>query len=147
MSVKISVDSNFDRLAARINRMANFDQGALLDTIGATVESQTRRRISDEKYGPDDQQWPAWLDTYAATRHGGHSLLIGEGHLLDSIQYLVSDGQVEVGSNLIYASTHQFGDEDRNIEPRPFLGLSTANIDELDTVLDDFFNEHMRRTA
>jgi phage gpG-like protein len=29
-----------------------------------------------------------------------------------------------VGTNLIYGATHQFGDEERGIPARPYLGLS-----------------------
>jgi len=39
--------------------------------------------------------------------------------------------EVQVGSNLIYAATHQFGDPARNIPARPFLGLSTDDRTEI----------------
>lgn len=82
---------------------------ALLDTLGAVVESQTRRRIADEKQAPDGSSWPDWSAPYAKTRHGNQSLLQGEGDLLDSIQYLVERNQVRVGSPLPYAAVHQDG--------------------------------------
>ncbi|MBU2713731.1 phage virion morphogenesis protein [Zooshikella sp. WH53] len=57
----------------------------LLDTLGATVESQTRRRIEEEQTAPDGSPWPTWSSGYAATRHGNQSLLQNEGHLVDSL--------------------------------------------------------------
>ncbi len=81
----------------------------LLDALGAVVESQTRRRIQNEKTAPDGSDWPAWNESYAKTRHGNQSLLQGEGDLLDSIQYVVERNQVRIGSPLAYARSHQDG--------------------------------------
>lgn len=81
----------------------------LLDTLGAVVESQTRRRIADEKTAPDGSPWPDWSDDYAKSRHGNQSMLQGEGDLLDSIQYIVQKNQVRIGSPLAYARVHQEG--------------------------------------
>lgn len=130
------------RATERIEQLGRFDRKQLLDVIGGTVESQTRLRIDDEKFAPDGTQWPNWLDSYAKTRHGGHSLLEGEGDLLDSIGYAVYFGsdEVEVGSNLVYAATHDQGDEDRGIVQRQFLGLSDDNRDELDEIVDRFID-------
>lgn len=113
----------------------------LLENIGALVESQTRRRIQEEKTGPDGKAWQAWSDRYARNRPGGRSLLQSEGGLLDSIQYLVTDGEVEVGSNLIYAATQQYGDDARGIPARPYLGISDENEAEIDELLQDHYRE------
>lgn len=128
----------------RLDALAGFDQRDLLEVIGSTVESQTRRRIADEKTSPDGEQWQDWSEDYAKTRHGGHSLLEGEGDLLDSVDYLVGSGEVEVGSNLIYFATHHFGDEDRGIPQREALGLSDDNEAELDAVIIDWFEEILK---
>jgi len=146
----IGIKSDFaavQRAQQRIEKLSRIDRKQLLDVVGATVESQTRRRIEEEKFAPDGTQWPNWLDSYAKTRHGGHSLLIGEGDLLGSIGYAVYFGsdEVEIGSNLIYAATHDQGDEDRGIEQRQFLGLSDANQDELDRIVDEFIDGLMER--
>ena len=92
------------RVQGRIDKLARLDRAALLDGIGAEVESQTRRRLEEEKTAPDGEPWELWSDRYQRTRHGGHSLLVGEGDLLDSIQYQVAGDEVEVGSNLVYAA-------------------------------------------
>ena len=81
----------------------------LLDSLGGIVESQTRRRIADEKTSPDGQRWDDWSSSYAKTRHGNQSLLQSEGDLLDSIQYQVQRNQVRIGSPLAYAGVHQYG--------------------------------------
>lgn len=125
---------------AVLDRLANADLRPLLDALGSEVETQTRRRISEEKTAPDGAPWAPWSDAYAATRHGGQSLLQSEGHLLDSMHYQVIGGDVvEVGSNLVYAAIHQFGGEEvgRNIPARPYLGLSDENIDDLAALASD----------
>lgn len=130
-----------DHIADRIEALAGFSRPDLLEIIGATVESQTRRRIAEDKASSDGDRWPGWSEKYAKTRHSGHSLIEGQGDLLDSLTHLVGADDVQIGSNLIYAATHQFGDEDRNIPQRQYLGLSSDDEEELDRVIGDFFRE------
>ena len=135
--------SAIDKLQRRIDEFGGFDRRHLLDIAGATVESQIRRRITEDKESPDGTRWPDWSPRYAKTRHAGQSLLDGEGDLVDSIVYVVYfDGSaVEIGSNLVYFATHNFGDEDRNIPARESIGLSNDDEEELDAVIEDFFKE------
>jgi len=127
-------------LRERVARISELDRRGLLDVIGAKVESQTRRRIEDDKAGPQGDAWPDWSDAYAKTRHGGQSLLESGGFLLDSITYAVflSGDRVEAGSNMIYAATQQYGDKERNIPARDFIGLSNDDGNELEKTVDDF---------
>ncbi|HBD18678.1 MAG TPA: phage virion morphogenesis protein [Arenimonas sp.] len=133
--------SGIKALERRLAALGGFDAGDLLDVIGAQVESQARRRISEEKQAPDGAAWPNWSEEYAATRHSGHSLLEGEGDLIGSLDHVVSGNEVEIGSNLIYAATHQFGDEERNIQARPYLGLSAGDEAEIERTILDWFRE------
>jgi len=134
----------------------------LLESVGALVESQTRRRIQEEKEGPMGQAWPEWNELYALDRHGNQSLLEGSGALVDSIQSLVTGDQVEVGTNLIYAGVHQdgatikpvkakklrfqmggesFAVDSVTIPARPFVGVSSDNLDELKELLNDWIRD------
>lgn len=128
----------------------------LLEAIGFQVEQQTKRRIHEEKTAPDGSSWPEWSDAYLAAseesqekaerkagrKSGGphHTILELTGSLRDSITFAVgSDAEeVEVGSNLPYAATHQYGDEARHIPKREFLGVSEANARELDRLVVGF---------
>lgn len=126
---------------------------SLLDAVGAIVESQTRRRIADEKTSPAGKPWDDWSEAYAASKHGaddahdahpgelresgGHSLLVLDGGLLDSVQFLVTGEEVEVGSNLKYAR--------RQNAARPFLGLSKDNEREVVEIIDDFLDDQIKR--
>lgn len=133
MSTSLNISlAGFDALDAMIDKFTGLDTSGLLDALGAEMESQTHERLQETKQGPDGDDWESWWDSYAQSRHSNHSLLMGEGNLDDSIQYLVEKGAVEVGSNLAYAATHQFGDEDRGQVARPYLGVSAD--DEVDLV-------------
>ena len=137
-----------DRLNQRLSRitagLSDFRQ--LLADVGGVVESQTRRRISEEKASPEGAAWKPWTEAYAESRHGGHSLLEGEGELLDSIQFLVEGDRVEIGTNLIYGAIHQFGGAEVgiNIPARPYLGIGPANEDDLVAELDEWADRQLR---
>ena len=148
-ALEITVDSaELAALSRRLNLLSLTvsDRKGLLKAVGSELETQTRRRLSDEKEAPAGTPWPEWSDDYAATRHGGHSLLQSEGDLLDSITYEVSDDRVEVGTNLIYGAIHQFGGDEVGIPipPRPYLGLSRDNRADLEAILEDWGREALR---
>ena len=67
----------------------------------------------------------------------------GGGHLRDSITHNVTADGVEVGSNLAYAATHQYGDPRRNIPERPYLGASEQDLDELRDIVDGWLARHL----
>ncbi|HEI8708539.1 TPA: phage virion morphogenesis protein, partial [Citrobacter freundii] len=110
ITVEVSGDQKFQDIRRAIERLADQSlQQELLESIGAVVESQTRRRISSEKTSPAGEKWQDWSDSYAKTRHSNQSLLQGNGDLLDSIQYVVSGYVVRVGTPLDYGRTHNEG--------------------------------------
>lgn len=113
MSVSVEVSTHGVELARYqrlLDTLGRSDHKAeLLESIGAVVESQTRRRISDEKTAPDGTPWAPWSADYAKTRHGNQSLLQGAGNLLDSIENQVQRSSVRIGSPLPYSGVHQDG--------------------------------------
>lgn len=138
-----------DRLNARLDRLARPALPKLLHQLVAEGESQTRRRIESERRGPDGEAWPEWSESYAAGRHHGHSLLIAQGHLLDSIIGYVDTGLgfalgAGWGSNRVYAALHQFGGTPgmkpgpRAVPARPFLGISPENEEALLAIVDAY---------
>lgn len=113
MAVSVEVHTQGPELAdyqRLLDTLGRSDHKAdLLDSLGGVVERQTKRRISDEKRAPDGGAWAPLTEDYKKTRHGGNSLLDGEGHLHDSIEYQVQRNSVRVGSALVYAGVHQDG--------------------------------------
>lgn len=152
MSIGIAIDATeLELLQRRLLSMSRVSFTSLLEGVGAVVESQTRRRIQDEKRGPDGGLWQGWSDAYAESKHGagnhlphpsdhyesqGHTLLSLSGALLDSIQGDVTFDELEVGSNLQYAK--------RQNEMRQFIGLSNDDNREVLGVINDFLDREMR---
>jgi phage virion morphogenesis protein len=110
-----------EQVAAALRRAIAQTQNmhGLHEGIAVLIENSTRRRIAEDKRSPDGAAWPAWSPAYAATRGSGHSLLQGQGDLLDSIQSVATAASAEVGSNLVYAAIHQFGGTTKPHEIRP----------------------------
>jgi len=140
--VGIEVDvRGMRRVQSQLRKFANAPIDELMDAVGAELQSQTHERITEDKAGPDGEEWPEWSERYAKTRHAGQSLLEGEGALVESLQWVVEDDGLEFGTNLIYGAIHQFGGEevDIPIDPRPYLGVNDENLDDIEAVIDDWF--------
>lgn len=133
-----------DGAGKALGRLGRLEKKSLLNHIGSEVENQTRRRISDEKTAPDGADWEYWSGEYSLSRHMGQSLLQSEGNLLDDMAHFVQGDYVEVGSGLIYAAAHQFGYDGKNIPARPYLGLSPENEEDVQSLIDDFLEDHMK---
>jgi phage virion morphogenesis protein len=128
-----ALDRRIDRLLAGLN-----NPEPLLRELAAAGESQTRRRMESDKRGPDGTPWPEWSPGYAATRHGGQSLLDARGDLIQSLTAFADRQTAGWGTNLIYAATHQFG---RGAIPaRPFLGVSDDDERELLDLAEDWLD-------
>lgn len=153
MSSSIVVDINDLKLTAdKIAALESVDPSDLMTNIGAIGESQTRRRIADEKTAPDGTPWPP--------NKTGTSILFQTGeHLLGSVAFVPSADEVEWGASWEWAHVHQDGmtikpkDAKRlafmvgnkqifarqvTIPPRPFVGLSDDNRTEISDVVTDW---------
>ena len=144
--VTITQDTRgLEALAGRLNQLTSVDYSDLLEQIGGTVESQTRRRLSEEKEAPDGSAWKPLSDDWAARKSERSSggMLEYQGHLLDSIAYQVNGDEVEIGTGLIYGAIHQLGGEPvgKPIPARPYLGLSSDNETELNEVIEAWLNQ------
>jgi len=153
MSIGLQFDlGGIERLQRRIEKLGQMDRKDLLTQLGGLMESQTRRRISEEQQAPDGEPWQAWTSGHAATRHGGQSLLQGDGNLVDSLASDVAGDEVTTGSILIYAAIHQFGGTPdmaagpAGIPARPYLGFSQDNLDEIEATVDQVLDRQLERT-
>ena len=138
------IEGHFAKLTAPLY------MGHLLDLVGALVESQTQKRIHEQKTAPDGTPWPEWSEKYKATRHKNQSMLESHGDLLTSIDHVVHAGlgesEVEVGSRLRYSAAQNYGahfsivstHHEVNIPARQYLGLSDDNTRELDELVVNY---------
>ncbi|WP_328184630.1 phage virion morphogenesis protein [Marinobacter sp. OP 3.4] len=150
MSIGLTFDlASVGRLQERIERLGRVNRRELLEQLAGVVESQVRRRISEEKESPDGERWQAWTSDYAATRHGGQSLLEGDGGLIDSVTSEIDGDQALTGSNLVYFAIHNFGGTPdmapgpAGIPARQSLGFNQDNLDEIEAVADRWLDNHL----
>ncbi|MEO0681034.1 MAG: phage virion morphogenesis protein [Pseudomonadota bacterium] len=130
-----------------LQRLGRWEETELLGAVGAVAEGAARRRLDEEKAGPDGAPWAPWSDAYGARRKPNQSLLVRSGALRDSLHHVVEGNVVRVGSNLVYAAIHQFGGADAGkpeLPARPYLGLSAEDEAEIEDVVADFLAEVMR---
>lgn len=81
------------------------------------------------------------LKTGAISAALNSKILVESGNLRDLMRYQIGQDGLKFGSDRIYAATHQFGDEKRDIPARPFLGLSEEDRQEILDILAD----HLKR--
>ncbi len=146
-----------DGIEAALGRLSPLDGPTLLSGIARLLQQQTRRRIEDDKTGPDGKAWqPNW---------SGTSILYRTGALSRSIDYAVTGDQIVLGSGLIYATPHQFGAVIRPVKakalvfqvgnglralkkvtlpPRPFVGVSAGDASEIVEATADFLRRLLR---
>lgn len=153
--VSIKVDGSeaaLEALGAMIARAKN--TRGLFDEIGASLVVSTQRRFEDGR-APDGSPWPP---SFRALAEGGKTL-VDTARLMQSITHVASDGGVEVGTNVLYAATHQLGATIRpvnakalafkiggreifaqevTIPARPFLGLDDDDETEILAIAGDW---------
>lgn len=143
--LEFHTDFNASRAELKIEQLSKLDKSELLESLAQLGEQQTKHRISTEKESPDGESWEDWSRGYALTRHSGHSLLQGDGDLLESIASSAPSGdEIAWGSNLIYAAVHNFGhtfDDGREVPERRYLGISADNAKEMEDVAVHFIGE------
>ena len=152
--VKITIElHDYDEALARLGPILDPDFAGLNQAIASLGESQTRRRIDEEKSAPDGTPWQA--------NRAGTPILKQTGrNLLDSIASSSDEESATWGATWEYAHVHQEG---AVIEPktakvlvfqgpngkvfarrvtvpaRPFIGLSDENRAEMNELITDFF--------
>jgi len=109
-----------------------------MELIATHLESQTRRRIEEERADSESRAWPEWSEKYAKTRHENQNLLQNEGDLVDDIAPDSGADFAKAYVTMIYARTHQLGDKKRNIPARPYLGLSKVNAKDIENEIAKF---------
>lgn len=132
MSVSVRIDTHQIRGWTNRLRLASAKIGGrqLMDELAGLVESQTKRRIADEKTGPDGRPWKPWSKEYAKTRKGHHSLLVSTSALRDDIA-----GEADGPRSFSVFTVREYGGAMH--DQRPYLGLSDANAKELEQVTLD----------
>lgn len=139
--VRITIDAQgIDPLQARVRGLARMDTSSLMPMLGEYLLDSTRARFGPQQ-APDGTPWATLAPrTSARKKHNPSKILTERGFLRKNLRYQVlSSSAVQVGSNLTYAATHQYGRD--NIPPRPYLGLSRADRSEILEIIADWAAE------
>lgn len=121
-----------------------------LKACAATISAATKGYLQSSR-GPDGQPWAPLKHPRHGKRHKGSSAkpLLDSGLLRASASAKGAAGHVEVisagtltyGTNLDYASFHQFGT--RTIPARPFQGVGPDLQETLDNIVADWLAEQV----
>lgn len=157
----LRLEGDVKRLLRRTKKISEIDKRGISLALSEAARASTLRRFKDTK-GPDGKKWTA---SKRAEEENG-TTLTDTARLKNSIKSVSGDAGFAVGTNTIYAATHQFGDERTitiraktskglrfkinghwyrknkvtvhvNIPARPFLGLSEEDMLEIKGTLED----------
>lgn len=132
LSYKVAIHSS--SVGEALGRILKRDTHNLLTKIGETVVDQTRDRFYSTKRDPDGKRWAPWKESYAKRNPPG-TFLLQSTALAESIHAHVSGTRVSIRpDDCVYAKTHQYGSNKRNITKREFLGLSKQDKNQIDYV-------------
>lgn len=91
----------------------------------------------EQEESPEGEPWAPLSEAYAARKAAQgkpDKILVLDGYL-ELLHYDATDEELFFGTSRIYGATHQFGDADRGIPARPFLGLSEDDREEVLTIV------------
>lgn len=120
---------------------AGEDLSPALQDIGEYLQLSHDDRFRDQ-VDPDGTPWAPLSPRYRRRkRRNADKILVLDGFLRDLLRYQEDGQTLEFGTDRPYGATHQFGDPDRNIPARPFLGISDDDEIEILAILRDHLAE------
>ena len=162
MSVRL--DGDIRKLVKTLKNFENANFTAINKNIAVGLRNSTLDRFKKEQ-SPENKKWEK--RKYGNSRK---KLLKNTGILRDSIKSKANKKIATVGTNLEYASTHQFGIKNRrikaknskllkfkignrwvsakevkvNIPARPFLGISEEDKQEIKDILEYYVEKSIK---
>lgn len=115
-----------------------------LAEIGEYLIESHQERFKLE-VAPDGTPWEPLSPKTITHKNGDDRILQASDTMRDQLAYQLGSNELEFGSNLEYAATHQFGREEDGIVARPFIGLATGqwnDVDEIVLILQDHLSEN-----
>lgn len=136
--MSIAVSMEWDGLHGALERIASIglNPDKLLAAIGAALEGSTRKRI-EEGRDPDGVDWQSYapLNPLYAADKKGPGILRESGALRATIESLVEEHVLLVGSRLPYAGIHQHGGVIQPKEGRQLSFMMGGHLWHVDSVL------------
>lgn len=156
-NISVKVEGH-EALLKRIKELSAIDTGGAMRAIAEGLRTSTMERF-DTTTDPEGKRWKASI----RARESAGKTLTKSARLKNSIRAEADKTGMAVGTNTIYAATHQFGAKGRvikakrakalrfkfngqwvsvkkvqvDIPARPFLGISAEDDKEIQETLDD----------
>ena len=148
--VSIKLDGDVNGLLERLKSLSDVDKAEVMRAIAEGLRTSTIERFRTEK-SPEGVKW----EQSARAKSTGGKTLTKSAALRNSVKAKADSKGASVGTNLVYAATHQFGAERTiraknakylwfkgtswakkkevsiQIPARPFLGISDEDMAEI----------------
>jgi len=156
-------DKEFEKFKKTIRNLEGFDREGLNQVLGEAMRSSTRQRFKDE----EDPKGKKWKKSIRAAEEGGQTLTKSTD-LKGSINFKASNEGFVVGTNKVYAGTHQKGGKftiraknktylkfyykdkwryqkevDIDMPKREFLGISKEDMEEIKATMEEAIQEYI----
>lgn len=111
------------------------------EAIGEDLLLSHRDRF-DAQESPDGEPWEPLSEAYRKRKkRRKDEILVLNTYLRDTQRYQADDDQLEYGSDRVYAASMHFGDPERGIPAREWLGLSPDDESGAVQTLLDFMGQ------
>ena len=142
--VAITIDHEFDdkKILAAFQKLAaaSADMEPAFIDIGEGLRNSTIERF-DWQESPEGELWEMLDPKYQARKKkNADKILQLEGYMFGTLAYNTHSEGLELGSGRDQAASMQFGDDDRNIPARPFLGVSRDD----EWMILDILHDHLQ---
>lgn len=118
-SIRVSIDGDTEKILKKISGLAGIDKAGINRAIAEALRTGTVERFEQQQ----SPEGVAWKRSIRASGEGGGVTLTRTAALRNSINARATKDGAEVGTNTVYAATHQFGASGRSIraKDKPFL--------------------------
>lgn len=141
-TVRLEFNAKEAQEALREALSRSTDLAPLMADIAETLLQGTQERFRTET-DPDGNPWAPLDPTYLAMKIEDGlqpGILKATGLMVDTLFQEFGTDFAEVGSGRLQAATHQFGDSERGIPERPFLGASDEDIEDITGAIIDYID-------
>lgn len=112
MRMTTTLSGDFPELQKKLAGLSNINRSAIMKNVSETLRSSTMDRFRSGR-SPEGKPWPSSL----REQEGQGITLTQSSRLKYSIKAIADSTGAAVGTNTIYAATHQYGD-DRTIRAK-----------------------------
>lgn len=165
MSGSIKLSGDVKGLTNHLRKLKSLDFAGVNAIMSNTLRTSTVKRFEKER-SPEGKKWRQSI----RARDGNGKTLTDKSRLRNSIRAKSDSGGFAVGTNVVYARRHQFGDSKPmtirakkkdgklrfkvggrwickgsvrvQLPARPFLGISEEDMREIEAVLQEAIDDH-----